>query len=196
MTMSKYRHSPEVIERIRQAKLGRTDSPETREKKRVARLGDLNPMRRADVRAVASRSQTIAQNRPDVRARNRERMLGTPPRAGSGYAKWYDYERRSGEKIRVSTYELLSCQLLDELNFDWEYVGTGRVVEHRLLLSDGKLWSPDFWIPNLKLYVDVKGFWRVGDRARLALEEYPDRVRVLVGETYLEQLRALLEENE
>jgi hypothetical protein len=186
---------------------GKGDSEETRERKSRARLGEKNPMYGKThphsvqtIERIRESSLRVWMNR-DLREQmstalsgERNPRFGKPPRENAGYAKWYDYTRKSdGVAIRVSTYEFHSCELLDELEEpDWLYTGTGKFKEHKLLLSDGRHWHPDFWIPRLGFYIDVKGYWREGDRAKLALEEYPDRVKVLLGDTYLDQLQTLL----
>ena len=58
-----------------------------------------------------------------------------------------------------STWELALAQKLDELSISWER-DTGR---HRFAYVDAsgktRLYFPDFFLPELGCYVEVKGFW-------------------------------------
>lgn len=62
-----------------------------------------------------------------------------------------------------SGYELRYAKLLDREALTWTY------EPDRLLLSDGRIYVPDFWISEWQAYVEVKGWsrWR-GDKIDIA----------------------------
>jgi len=132
-------------------------------------------------------------NRPEMKNYLREVNLGAAPRYGGGRIRWYDYERRDSRVIKLQgTYELEVARYLDEVGEAWEYVGRSR--EHSFLLSTRQRYYPDFYLKRLDLYIDPKGWFSLENERKLKLveKEYPGRVRVLLGETYLEKLKELL----
>jgi hypothetical protein len=178
------KHSVESRRRISETLRGRVMLEETKQRLRDSHLGKIGP--------------NLGRSPSEItRGRLRDSLLGHAPNEGAGRTKWYSYTRLQDDvtiKIQGS-YETGTCIYLDLAEeSNWLYTGTGKFKEHRLLLSDGRHWHPDFWIPRLRLYIDVKGWWRETDRAKLALEEYPDRVRVLIGDSYLTQLIGVISE--
>lgn len=98
---------------------------------------------------------------PEVRARmaatrRSQRELNT--RLGfeglKKWRKWFEYLDPKGRlwKFR-SSYERAFAAGMDEMGLTWQY------EPHRLLLSDGRTYLPDFWVEEWRTYVEVKG-WR------------------------------------
>lgn len=86
-------------------------------------------------------------------------------------------------KFATPTEEGLA-RLLDALGIRWEYEPTEFELEHR---SDGRCSSafrPDFYLPELELYVEVTAqskLTRKNRKMRLMAEKHPDVDIVLLG---------------
>jgi hypothetical protein len=90
------------------------------------------------------------------------------------------------------TYELAIAKYLDEIDEEWECTNTSR--EHSFLLSTGQRYYPDFYLKRLDLYIDPKGWIQPQDEEKYERveKEYPGYCRILLGDTYLEQLKEIL----
>ena len=68
-----------------------------------------------------------------------------------------------------STWEAAFAKYLDDKNLQWAYEA------HAWLLSDGSAYIPDFWVPQLDAYFEVKGWTSEESARKLALfrDEYP-----------------------
>jgi len=84
-----------------------------------------------------------------------------------------------------SSYEQRFAAVLDSLGLEWEYE-----PKHFAVLNHTKTYLPDFFIPKLELYVEVKGWWR--DDAKEKFDawtaEYPQLNRVIIDKPMLELL--------
>lgn len=102
-----------------------------------------------------------------------------------------DYVSRDGATCHLmSSYELAVAEYLDATEEGWTYVG--RDILHSFLLNDGRRYYPDFYVKRLGIYIDPKGFDRDPAKRTAVEQQYPGRVRFLIGKTYLEQLKELL----
>ena len=86
-----------------------------------------------------------------------------------------------------STWELALAQKLDELQIHWER-DTGK---HRFQYIDnkGKIrnYYPDFFIPSLDLYIEVKGYWTAETRHKMSsVKEKHKHIKILVLESLKE----------
>jgi len=172
--------------------LGSVLSEETRRK--ISR-GHIGQERTSEVREKISRGNRGKKRTEEVKSRISQRMKGNPPPLGSGprSVKWLDYRRKDGRIVKLQgSYELSTARYLDSIGEEWECVNKSR--EHSFLLSTGQRYYPDFYLKRLDLYIDPKGYWRDEEKLALVEKEYPGRVVFLVGETYLEQLKVLVEE--
>jgi predicted nuclease of restriction endonuclease-like RecB superfamily len=59
-----------------------------------------------------------------------------------------------GDTWMRSTYEARFANMLSLLNLAWEY------EPKYFPVHDGKTYLPDFYVPSLDLYVEIKGWWR------------------------------------
>lgn len=75
-----------------------------------------------------------------------------------------------------STWELKFAQYLDERELTWDY------EPHRLLLSDGRVYIPDFWVHEWNVYCEIKG-WRGSPNAdKAAVNTADGRRTVMIGD--------------
>lgn len=209
----KYERTPELREKMRIASLDHIISEETREKMRVVHTGRKHTAEAKEKNRASATGQvkdedtrrkiSIAQvksfeNNPGRRVlteKHRKNIsdanLGRAPTKG-GHTDWYDYIDYSGRLSRVQgTYELRVAQYLDDLGLEW--ICVNRSEKHSFLLSDNTRYHADFYLPQLDVYLDPKGYWRDQVKYDLVEKEYPEKVKFLVGEDYLEQLKELLQ---
>ncbi len=59
-----------------------------------------------------------------------------------------------------STWELRFAQKLDVAELTWSF------EPHRLLLSTGRVYVPDFWVEEWATYVEIKGFDGWGSKGK------------------------------
>ncbi len=90
-----------------------------------------------------------------------------------------------------SSWELALAKRLDDLGISWER-DTGK---HRLPYFDEsgnkKNYFPDFYIPSLNLYIEVKGFWTPGVKYKmLAVEQNNKHLNILILDS-LSQIETL-----
>ena len=99
-------------------------------------------------------------------------------RASGGYKggkrrwEWLD---ASGRLFRFrSGWELRFAQRLTEARIVWQY------EPHALLLSDGRIYLPDFFVEAWQAYIEIKGWhgWRTMEKYELAVKD-GHRVRLV-----------------
>lgn len=85
-------------------------------------------------------------------------------------ANYIRYAGKNGRLSRFrSTWEVVFARYLDSQGLEWAY------ESHTWLLSDGTAYTPDFWVPSLNIYFEVKGWMRERSARKLKLfrAEYP-----------------------
>ena len=96
---------------------------------------------------------------------------------------------------KINTYEYHTRVYLDWVGEPYIWCAYGNYPQHIFRLQEGDAYHPDFYLPRLDTYIDPKGFVRKGyyeDKYRRVEEEYPGRVQIFLGKTYLEQLKMFL----
>lgn len=86
-----------------------------------------------------------------------------------------------------STWELALAERLDELNVQWER----DVSKHKFAYVDQqgnqRTYFPDFYIPNLNLYIEVKGYWTAETKFKMsAVKNKHEYLNLLVLESLKE----------
>ena len=77
-----------------------------------------------------------------------------------GKSKWYDY---NGQKLQ-GTWELNVAKKLDELNIKWYKLKVHTDVWKYELNGQTKSYTPDLYVPDLNIYLEIKGYWWGNDR--------------------------------
>jgi len=84
-----------------------------------------------------------------------------------------------------STYEQRFAVILDSLELEWQY-------EPKCfgIFNDTKTYLPDFYIPKLELYVEVKGWWRDDAREKFDVwvAQYPHLKYAIIDKSVLDLL--------
>lgn len=98
----------------------------------------------------------------------------------------YVFPNGSIRKMR-SSWEVLYAKYLDSLNIKWLY------EPKQFQLSSGKRYWPDFYLPELNEYHEIKGYMRYGDKEKMILfqKEYPEIALKILLRYDLVQLKVL-----
>lgn len=77
-----------------------------------------------------------------------------------------------------SSWELEFAKNLDDNNIKWKY------ESKRFKLSNGKTYTPDFYICHLNLWVEIKGYWHEKAKIKfnMFLSEYPEEKIIVISE--------------
>lgn len=94
--------------------------------------------------------------------------------------KWYDVD---GIKVQ-GKWELNTALWLNKLNYKWN--------RKRLEFLGHRRYTPDFYLPELNIYIEVKGFMRDRDihKMYLVLDEYDLDIRI-IGKTEYNKLNTI-----
>ena len=90
-----------------------------------------------------------------------------------------------------STWELSLVQRLDDLSIEWERDTKKHVFEYVDAEGKYRKYYPDFFIPSLDLYIEVKGYWTPETRHKMSsVKERHRHLNLLVLES-LEDIQSL-----
>jgi len=90
----------------------------------------------------------ILKNRKSVKGKNNP-MYGKPAPKGSGLGKGQYYK----SIWMRSSYEIRYAKYLDKQNIKWLY-------EFKRFDLGNTTYTPDFYLPKLDIFIEVKGWWR------------------------------------
>jgi len=102
-----------------------------------------------------------------------------------GKSKWYVVD---GKKVQ-GTYEKKFAEELTRLGILWDRINTNTNIFKYIRDGKTKSYSPDFFIPTMELYVEIKGFWWGDDEEKMKCvkEQHSDKkVVVLFGKNKLD----------
>lgn len=108
----------------------------------------------------------------------RMKMIGRPNLNPNGYGK--SFYREDLNTYFRSTWEANFARTLNYSNIKWEY------EKHRIYLSNCS-YLPDFYLPDLALYIEVKGarFGNKDKKLEMLYKEKPNfPIKVIDGEVY------------
>lgn len=92
-----------------------------------------------------------------------------------GRSKWYDV---SGQRVQ-GTWERDIGQKLTELGVLWMKVRTSWRYT-----MDGKIrhYTPDFFLPNEEVYLEIKGYWWGDDKRKMDIvqQQYPEKKIIVI----------------
>ena len=94
----------------------------------------------------------------------------------AGRCPKYDYESPIAGKIKVDgSWELIFCEFADRIQLDWKR----NKKRFPYIKPDGtkSTYQPDFYVSNLKSYIEVKGYETDLDKAKW--EQFPEKLIVL-----------------
>lgn len=88
-----------------------------------------------------------------------------------GRSKWFDVD---GQKVQ-GTYEKAFAERCRELNIKWKKCKVHSDIFSYFLDGKEKHYTPDFYLPDSRKFVEIKGFWWGRDKEKIqsALENNP-----------------------
>lgn len=167
------------ILRISNNRKGKPQTLETRIKISIGQKKIWTPERR---KAQSDERKGKPQNLPEeTRQRMSKRQSETPT---GGTCKLYSFK----DQLLQGTWERNLAILFEWLGIEWlKLRGKGHSFAYTL---NGKIrrYTPDFLLPELSLYVEVKGWWSEDDIAKMGAmkEQYPDlNIAIVERKDYL-----------
>jgi len=96
-----------------------------------------------------------------------------------GRSKWYEV---AGQKVQ-GTWERNVALKFEELHIKWEKLKTNRDTLEYVMDGKTRSYTPDFFLPDNNLYLEIKGHWWGNDREKMdiVLKTYPD-IKIIIVE--------------
>ena len=97
------------------------------------------------------------------------------------WSKQSEYTRKDGSVVLMdSTWEVIMATRLDELEVNWER-DPNMKLEYRTRGGRKRNYIPDFYLPELDIYVEVKGYWTDAARHKMkdVIRRNPDKICIL-----------------
>lgn len=115
---------------------------------------------------------------PSMSIKNRKKLSEQQSlKNRGGKSKWF----KIGNQKVQGTYELFFAQKLEEQCVKWERIKTNNHIFKYILDNKIKSYTPDFYLPDLNLYIEIKGYWWGNDKNKmLALKEQHKDKNVII----------------
>lgn len=107
-----------------------------------------------------------------------------------GKSKWFEV---NNQKVQ-GTYELLFAQKLEQQQIKWERIKLHNHIFKYEMDNKIKSYTPDFYLPELNLYVEIKGHWWGNDENKMKKikhQHFDKNVIILFG---LEKIKDICED--
>lgn len=102
-----------------------------------------------------------------------------------GRAKWYMV---AGQNVQ-GTWERDIATKFEQLSIQWIKLKTNKDTLKYEMNGKIRSYTPDFYLPDYDMYVEVKGFWWGNDKEKMmiVLQTYPDKnIAIVEKEEYQE----------
>ena len=108
-------------------------------------------------------------------------MPRTTKRKKRLWSKSSKYKKKDGTIVEMdSTWEVAMAKRLDKLNIRWDRDESIK-IHYQNEKGKNKNYIPDFYLPDLDMYIEVKGYWT--DTARTKMKDvvmrYPGKICIL-----------------
>lgn len=97
------------------------------------------------------------------------------------WSKQSEYIRKDGSVVLMdSTWEVMMAARLDELEINWKRDPSMK-LEYRTRGGRKRNYIPDFYLPDLDLYIEVKGYWTDAARHKMKdiIKRNPGKICIL-----------------
>lgn len=103
-----------------------------------------------------------------------------------GRSKWYEV---AGQKVQ-GTWEQNIALKFEEFGIKWVKLKTLQHTFDYVMDSKTRCYTPDFYLPDYDLYIEVKGRWWGRDREKMniVMKTYPDRKIVIIEKEHYEKI--------
>lgn len=103
-----------------------------------------------------------------------------------GRCKWYEV---SGQKVQ-GTWERNLAEKFNQVGIKWIKLSTGRDVWPYVI--NGKLhhYTPDFYLPDLNVFLEVKGYWWSSDKEKMTVvqQQHSNKTILIIEKTQYNQI--------
>jgi hypothetical protein len=106
-----------------------------------------------------------------------------------GRSKWYMV---AGQNVQ-GTWEQNIATKFEQLGIRWVKLKTNKDTLKYEMNGKIRAYTPDFYLPDYNMYVEVKGFWWGDDREKMqiVLDTYPDKNIAIVEKDEYEEIMLL-----
>jgi hypothetical protein len=108
-----------------------------------------------------------------------------------GRCKWFNVD---GQSVQ-GTMEKAVAEKLSLLRVRWIKLKVNRDTLEYIINGVIRHYTPDFYLPDYNIYLEVKGFWLGNSKEKMAIvkETHLDKnIQIIEGEDYLETLEKIL----
>ena len=110
------------------------------------------------------------------------------------WSKQSEYVRKDGSVVLMdSTWEVVMATRLDELEINWER-NPNMKLEYRTRGGRKRNYIPDFYLPDLDLYIEVKGYWTDAAKHKMKdiIKRNPDKICILESLSEINNLTRII----
>ncbi len=106
-----------------------------------------------------------------------------------GRTKWYEV---SGQKVQ-GTWERNIALKFDEIGIIWIKLKTNKDILKYIMNNKVKSYTPDFYLPQFDIYLEIKGFWWGQDKEKMkiVIETHTDKEIFIIEKLEYEQILLL-----
>ena len=106
-----------------------------------------------------------------------------------GRSKWYDV---AGQRVQ-GTWERDIAIKFEQLCIQWVKLKTNKDTLKYKMGGKVRSYTPDFYLPDYNMYVEVKGFWWGNDKEKMniVIATHPDKHIVVVEKDEYDQIMLL-----
>jgi predicted nuclease of restriction endonuclease-like RecB superfamily len=103
-----------------------------------------------------------------------------------GRSKWFEI---AGQRVQ-GTWELNVALKFEEHEIRWIKLKTGKDILKYEMHGKIRSYTPDFYLPDFDLYIEIKGYWWGDDKEKMkiVMEKYPDRKIIIVEKEEYENI--------
>lgn len=103
-----------------------------------------------------------------------------------GRCKWFEI---AGQKVQ-GTWERDITLKFEELNIKWQKLKTNQHTFDYVMDSKTRCYTPDFYLPQYGIYLEIKGRWWGRDREKMdiVMKTYPDKKIVIIEKQDYEKI--------
>lgn len=152
---------------------------------RIKKIADKNSISQTNSYKNGNRKKTemSEQNRKNLSERQSLHNTG-------GKSKWFEI---AGKKVQ-GTWELFFANKFEELGIKWIKPGTNNDIWKYEWEGKIKSYSPDFYLPDYNLWLEIKGYWWGRDKEKMEIvkKTYPERKLIIIEELSIEKVLSSL----
>lgn len=103
-----------------------------------------------------------------------------------GRSKWYEV---AGQKVQ-GTWERNIALKFEEMKISWVKLKTRKDIFRYTLNNKERCYTPDFYLPDFDLYLEIKGYWWGNDKEKMKVifETYKDKKIIIIEKKEYEKI--------